>query len=46
MDVCRALGSCGEEHVLGWGEAVNGRSVMLGEVVTVKAGTIHIFDLF
>ena len=46
VDVCRTLRSSGEKHVLRRCEAVNGRGVMLGEVLTVKASTIHIFDLF
>src|SRR5258705_13609710 len=40
-----ALGDGGEEHVLRGCQAVNGRRVVLGEVVGVDAGRLQALDL-
>src|SRR5437870_13584545 len=40
-----ALGDRGQKNVLRWGEAVNGRGVVLRQVVGVKAGGVEALDL-
>jgi hypothetical protein len=41
----RALGHRGQEDVLRWGQTVNRRGVVLGQVIGVEAGRVETLDL-